>query len=125
MQNGIKDISTQRVELAKPEDLLKGDILILASSTWNTGGPEGQLNPHMHAFVHGLAKTADLKGKSVAVIGLGDERYFYTALAKEHLETFVKTHGGQLLEPSLTIINEPYGQEEKIKEWAKRLVISH
>jgi flavodoxin I len=28
-------------EKARPEDLLRGDIVLLASSTWNTGGVEG------------------------------------------------------------------------------------
>jgi len=34
-------------EKTQPQDLLSGDVLLLASSTWNTGGIEGQLNPHM------------------------------------------------------------------------------
>jgi hypothetical protein len=37
----------QRAEDAKPEDLQKGDVLLLASASWNTGGIEGQLNPYM------------------------------------------------------------------------------
>lgn len=110
-----------RVELAKPEDLVGADLLILASSTWNTGGIEGQLNPHMHEFVFGRAKDARLTGK-VAIIALGDERYRYLAQAGKYLRQFVETHGGTVLEPQLTILNEPYGQEEKAKEWAKQLM---
>lgn len=117
-------VTKQRVELAKPEDLLKGDTLILASGTWNTGGIEGQLNPHMHAFVYGPAKGADLKGRNVAIIALGDERYHYTARAGEHLRTFIESHGGKILGEPLTVVNEPYGQEEKVEEWGKALVNS-
>src|SRR3989344_526882 len=86
-------VTVKRVELAKPEDLLTGDFLLLASGTWNTGGPEGQLNPHMHAFVYGPAKSVDLKGKKVAIIALGDDRYFYTGRAGEHLRNFIQNHG--------------------------------
>ncbi len=41
-------IIKQRAEQSTLEDLTKGDVLLLASSTWNTGNVEGQLNPHMH-----------------------------------------------------------------------------
>ena len=114
-------VTVIRAEQAKPEDLMKGDVLLLASGTWNTGGGEGQLNPHMHAFLRERAPEVKLKGKKVAVIGLGDARYRYTAKAKDLLEEFVKSHGGELLLPSLKIVNEPYGQEETVKKWAQEL----
>jgi flavodoxin I len=112
----------QRAELAKADDLLRGDVLILASSTWNTGNVEGQLNPHMWSLLLDRAKAVDLAGKKVACIALGDERYFYTANAALHLEAFVEGHGGSLICPTLKIINEPYGQEAKVKEWAAQLL---
>ncbi len=111
----------QRAELTKPEDLLRGDVLVLASSTWNTGGPEGQLNPHMFALLMDRAAQIDLAGKKVAVIGLGDARYHFTCAAAEHLETFVTSHGGTLIAPTLRIINEPYGQEKTVEKWAATL----
>ena len=114
--------SMRRVELAKPADLLKGDLLVLASGTWNTGGVEGQLNPHMQEFLFGDAKDSDLKGKKVALIALGDSRYFYTCRAGEHLRRFVQTHGGEVIEPALMLVNEPYGQEDKIHRWAEKLL---
>ncbi len=112
----------QRAESATPEDLLTDDLLILASSTWNTGNVEGQLNPHMHAFLTDRAKDVQLNGKNVAIIALGDERYRYTANAAMHLEEFVKTHGGKMIMPTLKIVNEPYGQEGKVTEWGKELL---
>ena len=45
-------VSSQLAEESKPEDLLKGDILILACGTWNTGGSEGQLHIRMDAFLN-------------------------------------------------------------------------
>jgi len=114
-------ITRQRAEQAAPEDLTRGDVLLLASASWNTGGREGQLNPHMHAFLKERAKSANLGGKPVALIGLGDERYHYTARALQHLEEYVRSHGGKLL-TSLRIVNEPYGQEEKVRAWGKELL---
>ncbi len=116
-------IEKQRAETAKAEDFLRGDELVLASGSWNTGGSEGQLNPYMHAFLTGPADSADLQGKHVAVIGLGDDRYFYTARAQDILDQYVKTHNGSLLEPSLRIVNEPYGQERIIRTWSAQLLL--
>lgn len=113
-----------RVEKASPEDLTSSETLLLASGTWNTGGPEGQLNPHMHAFLNGPAKAVDLNGKKVAIIALGDDRYFYTGRAGEHLRNFIQSHGGKVLGDSLLIVNEPYGQEERIRKWGRGLVDS-
>jgi flavodoxin len=109
-------------EKTQPRDLLSGDVLLLASSTWNTGGIEGQLNPHMWALLYEKAKTLDLAGKLCACIGLGDHRYFYTARAADHLQTYVKAHHGRLIVPTLKIVDEPYGQEEVVRGWGKQLV---
>ena len=115
-------VTVQHAEAAQAEDLHKGDVLLLACGSWNTGGSEGQLNPHMHAFLKERAKDANLRGKKVAVVGLGDARYRYTARAKDLLEEFVTTHGGKLLLPSLKIVNEPYGQEETIRKWGEQFL---
>lgn len=115
-------VTSCRAELATAADFDKGDALLLASGTWNTGGPEGQLNPHMHAFVHGPAKAVDLKGKSVAIVALGDDRYFYTGRAGEHLRNFIQNHGGKILGDALLIVNEPYGQEERVRRWGEKLI---
>ncbi len=114
-------VTVTRVERATPETLLAGDVLLLASGSWNTGGVEGQMNPYMDFFLKGVAKGVDLKGKKVAIVALGDERYRYTAKAGDHLSAYVTSHGGVLLGERLTIVNEPYGQEAKIALWAKAL----
>lgn len=115
---GRVDVAVTRVERATPDILLAGDALMLASGTWNTGGVEGQLNPYMHFFLNGAANGVDLKGKKVIVIGLGDERYRYTARAGYLLDTWVRSHGGALLRDPYVLVNEPYGQEAVVKEWA-------
>jgi flavodoxin I len=114
-------IEATMAEKTQPKDLLSGDVLLLASSTWNTGGVEGQLNPHMWVLLQDKAKTLDLAGKPCACIGLGDHRYFYTARAADHLQNYVEAHHGRLIVPTLTIIDEPYGQEEAVRAWGKQL----
>ncbi|OGJ60297.1 hypothetical protein A2635_00970 [Candidatus Peribacteria bacterium RIFCSPHIGHO2_01_FULL_51_9] len=118
---GFHDIEMQRVEEVQVNDLGRGDILLLASGTWNTGGVEGQLNPHMDVFLKRRVTDITLKGRKVVVIGLGDERYRYTCRAADHLEEFVKKHEGVLLCDTLRIVNEPYGQEKKIEAWGRKL----
>lgn len=114
-------VELQRAERAQPADLTKGDALLLACGTWNTGGVEGQMNPHMDAFLHDRAKGADLAGKSTALIALGDSRYYYTARATEHLMRFQRDHHGTSLLTPFVLVDEPEGQEEKIFAWGKKL----
>ena len=116
------EIQETVAEKTQPQDLLSGDVLVLASATWNTGGTEGQLNPHMWALLQDKAKTLDLAGKPCACIGLGDHRYFYAARAADHLQHYVEGHHGRLIVPTLRIIDEPYGQEEAVRAWSKQLV---
>ena len=115
-------VTACRVESATVADFSKSDVLILASGTWNTGGIEGQLNPHMHAFVWGPAKSVDLKGKNVAIVALGDDRYYYTCRAGEHLRLYIQNHGGKVLGDALLVVNEPYGQEKRIRGWGEWFV---
>lgn len=116
------EVSVQIAEKAQPEDLTKGDLLILASGTWNTGGREGQMNPHMVEYLWKRVKDADLNGKQCAVIGLGDHRYKYTTRATEHMAHFIKEHGGHALLPPLVIVDDPYGKEGKVEKWGEALL---
>jgi flavodoxin I len=116
------EIDETLAEKAQPQDLLTGDVLLLASATWNTGGIEGQLNPHMWSLLNDRSKNLDLAGKPCACIGLGDHRYFYTARAADHLQNYIEAHHGRLIAPTLKIIDEPYGQEEAVRVWGRQLV---
>lgn len=115
-------VEVQRAELVKPEDLQRGDALLLASGTWNTGGVEGQLNPHMHELLLTRAAAVTLEGKPMAFMALGDTRYYYTARAAERFQQFRTAHKGAQLLPPFVLVNEPYGQEEKVREWGTKLV---
>ena len=61
------EIEATIAEKTQPQDLLTGDVLLLASSTWNTGSVEGQLNPHMWVLLHDKAKTSGPGGQTVCV----------------------------------------------------------
>lgn len=115
-------IEMQKAELATADDLLRGDILILGSGTWNTGGKEGQLNMYMDALLKTRAQDVQLAGKPITFISLGDDRYYFRTRCTEHFLRFQREHGGTLFVPPLIIVNEPYGQEEKIHAWADKLM---
>jgi flavodoxin I len=118
------EIEKSMAERTHPQDLLRGDLLLLASSTWNTWSVEGQLNPHMWELLQKEAKELDLAGKPSACVGLGDHRYFYTARAADRLQQYIETHRGRLILPTLKIVDEPYGQEDVVGDWAKQLLLA-
>ncbi len=126
VENALKGNADLRIvrrksETTQPEDLTKADVLLLACGSWNTGGAEGQLSPYMHDLLTGRAKDADLKGKPAAAIGLGDERYYFTARAADKLTEYLQTHGAALLLPTLKIVNDPFDQTKKVSAWVKEL----
>ncbi len=114
-------IECQRAELAQPKDLLRGDVLILGSGTWNTGGTEGQLNMHMHTLLKDRAADLDLQGKPITFISLGDDRYYFRTRCTEHFLRFQREHHAKLFIQPLVMVNEPYGQEAKILQWTEKL----
>lgn len=115
-------VSVQRAEEAKAEDINKGDVLLLASSTWNYDAVEGYLNMHMREFLEKRAKDADLSGKPVGLIILGDDRYYYTGRGTERFMQYLLSHNGKSCTMPLIIINDPYGQEEKVVAWCDTLM---
>jgi len=63
------EIEETLAEKTQPHDFLRGDVLLLASATWNTGSIEGQLNPHMWMLLQDEAKNPDLASKPCAASG--------------------------------------------------------
>ncbi len=116
-----QEVTTTRCEKAMAADLTKGDLTILACGTWNADGVEGQLNPHMRAFFDRV-KEADVSRTTLAIVGLGDARYRYTGRCIEHLQKFRMAKKAAQLLPPLLIVNEPYGQEERVRGWAQKVI---
>lgn len=117
-------VMTKKAEISCKEDLLSPDLLVLASGTWNTGGQEGNLNPHMHALLFEKCRELDLQEKKVALISLGDERYYFTTRCTEHFLRFVKSANGKAVSPPLIIVNEPFDQENRITRWGQSILSS-
>ena len=109
----------RRAELCVPEELLKSDICVLASPTYG----HGLLESTMGKFVEKM-KGLDLKGRSCAVIGLGDPRYEaqYHLESVPVLEKAITDAGGKLIAPSLRISRTPVIHlKGLIAAWAKQL----
>ena len=120
-QNNLT-ITKQRAEEAQAEDLERSDVLLLASSTWNYDAVEGYLNMHMRELLEKRANAIDLQDRPVALIILGDDRYYYTGRGTERFMQFLMEHNGKSCTMPLLIINEPFGQEEKIIAWSEKLM---
>ncbi len=112
-------VSLLRCELAKPEDLLTGDCLILASPTYG----HGVLEMHFAKFLP-TADSISLDNKKCAVVALGDPKYDldYFMESEKILTTFIETHGGVIATPPLKIAKSPLLSFEKhIQRWAEKL----
>ena len=116
------EVSSQRAEEAQEADLLKPDVLLLASGTWNHDAVEGYLNMHMRELLEKRVKDIDLGGKPIAFISLGDDRYYYTGRATERFMQFAMGHNAKSCCMPLILINDPFGQEEKVEKWAEKLM---
>ncbi len=115
-------VTKQRVEHAALEDLRRADVVVLASGTWNFGGVEGQLNERMHRYLFEDGEGIDLTGQRLAFISLGDERYYHTVRCTEKFMRFLRgAHATMPLVP-LILVNEPYGQEDRVMRWGEKLL---
>ena len=88
-------VTMKEVRDTQPEELTDADAVILASSTWDYEGLEGQPHPDYRPFME-LFKGKKITGKKFAVLGLGDSSYTYFCGAVNHLEQFVKDLEGIL-----------------------------
>ena len=113
-------VDVKRAELSNAKDLLKYDVCILASPTYG----HGLLEAHMAKFAKGL-KEIELKGKSCAVIGLGDPKYEqqYHIESAPILEKKLESAGGKLLLPALRISMTPVMHLKGfIPHWTNQLI---
>jgi flavodoxin len=113
-------VTLKRAELSKAADLLKADIIILASPTYGHGLLEG----YMAKFAKGI-RDLDLKGKPCAVIGLGDPKYEaqYHIESAAILEKTLSDAGGKILLPALRISRTPVMHLKGIiPHWTEQLI---
>lgn len=105
-------------------DLEKYDFLIFASPSWNYEGKEGQPHQDFMLWMEN-SKNLDLKGKKVAIFGLGDSSYTYFCGAVDILAEFFKNHNGKIIGELLKIDNYLFDMEKNnklIEEWLNKLI---
>jgi flavodoxin len=113
-------VTLQRAEKSRPEDMLAADFCVLASPTYG----HGLLQEYIVPFVKALTK-ADLKGKPCAVISLGDPKYHpeYHLESASLLEDAIKKANGVIACPALRISRTPVGLIDTfIKAWSDSLL---
>ncbi len=113
------DITLQRVEQTKVEELLNDEyaLIILGASTYG----HGILQDYFVPFAEQM-KTVDLSGRAYAVVGLGDSKYDaeYNIESAVILENIVSQQGGKLVVPALMINKSPVPKLAKIvPDWAE------
>lgn len=114
-------IQVQRAELSVPQDIMKGEICVFASPTYG----HGLLQDDMMGFIKKLRGDTSLRGKSCAVIGLGQFKYDmeYHVEAAPLLEKAIEELGGKLILPSLRVSGPPVPHlNTYIKAWAEQLM---
>ena len=119
LQKHRHKVILQRVESTDISDLRLGKVVILAAPTYE----HGVIQHHFFPFLKQL-KDTDLKGKPMAVIGLGDDKYddHYNVESANILEKAIKESHGELICHALRVNKNPITQlTERITEWAEDL----
>jgi flavodoxin I len=112
------EVDTQRVDVLGPDSFNDYSCIILASPTYG----QGTVEDHMSKYLK-LVKS-NTSGKSFAIIGLGDNKYYpeYLSESGAILEKFVTDNGGNLLIPALRIGMPPIKFIEKlVPRWCDNL----
>lgn len=135
----IEDADVHNVANTAPDAVADYETLILGSSTWGSG----DLQDDWYDFLTGL-KALTLKGKKVAIFGVGDENMsdtFCNAVAKiydglqdtgadfigvfntdgYHFERSEAARGGEALGLLLDETNHPELTDGRIAEWAEQI----
>jgi flavodoxin I len=112
------EVNTARVDVLTANSLEEYNCIILASPTYG----QGTVEDHMSKYLK-LIKSST-SGKSFAIIGLGDNKYYpeYLSESGAILEKFVTDNGGNLLIPALRIGMPPIKFIEKlVPRWCEIL----
>lgn len=118
------EVSVITAKNATAELMRSADMVIFGSPSWNYGKLEGYPHEAMRLLLERL-KDEKFKRQRFAVFGCGDSSYTYFCGAVDHMERFIKEHGGKLVCPSLRIDGFYFSEVEntgRVVDWAKRLV---
>lgn len=134
------DLRIVAVEDAWSKDFEDFDWLIIGTSTWF----DGELPTYWDEMLPELT-TVDMKGKKVAIFGLGDQKNYpdnfvdgigilaealenigATIVGKTSTEGYQFDHSqalkdGQLLGLAVDVENQPEKTDKRVKEWCKQI----
>ncbi|MFB6342832.1 flavodoxin [Saccharicrinis sp. FJH62] len=140
IENWGKGLEVVDVDNAKGEDLAKYDALILGVPTWF----DGELPSYWDEMVPEI-ENADLKGKKVAIYGLGNQKDYpenfvdgiglmadilvgqgaevvgHTSSEGYEFERSVSHRNGEFIGLALDFENQAGLSEERIKNWVAQL----
>lgn len=114
------DVELIRAETCDASDIIKSQLFVFATSTWE----HGEINPYFKPVLFDFAHL-DLKHKFAGFIGLGDTRYepvLFCKGAETARDTFAVAGGQEILE-MLKINHSPFPKlESVVKPWVHRFV---
>jgi flavodoxin len=114
------NVKNDRCEHFPEKELTTSDLLILACPTYE----HGSLEPNFLKNFWPRIQDTDLKQQACVVVGLGDIKYDidYHIESARILQTYVETHNGRLINPSLMVSGKPLPLLDKlVKGWCTRL----
>jgi len=114
------EVTVQRAEEHRLEEILGADLCILASPTY----ARGMLHHQLAAFAKEFSQL-NLNGKPCALIALGDINWGqeHHIAAAEHLENLVDVAGAKLLLPTLKIDGRPEPHlKGAVAKWTKQFL---
>lgn len=113
------EVELRRVEQCSAQDVLTGDLCILAAPTYE----HGIIQYHFLPFLKELRKI-DLRKHKMAVVGLGDPSYdmHYHIESANTLTDAITDANGALVGRPLRVSGLPFGQlETRVAKWAEEL----
>ncbi len=109
------EVELFRSEKVDATEIIKHQLFIFATSTWE----HGEINPYFEPVLKDFANL-DMSGKHAGFVGLGDTRYepiLFTKGIDIAREAFL-AKGGKSIGDVLRINGEPYHQlEELVRPW--------
>uniref|UniRef100_A0A7S3VWG8 Flavodoxin-like domain-containing protein n=1 Tax=Emiliania huxleyi TaxID=2903 RepID=A0A7S3VWG8_EMIHU len=139
------EIGVDAVDIADAEDLASFDGLIIGAPTWHTGADSERSGTAWDDYLYGDLTSADLKGKKVAIFGLGDQAGYGDNFcdAMDELKSCFEKQGAEVIgawsadgydhtesksEAGGTFVglacdedNQPDQSEERVKAWVAQL----
>jgi len=138
-------IGVDPVDIADAEDIASYDGLIIGAPTWHTGADTERSGTSWDEFIYGDLTSLDLKGKKVAIFGVGDQSGYADNFcdAMDELKSTFSAQGAEIVgawstdgydhEDSKSVDggkfvglpcdedNQPELSEERVKAWVAQI----